>query len=251
MRIIVCDDNREELNSVASVLMDCNYNGGCSLKSFHDPWRLLYYFEDKQEADVIFLDIVMPEIDGITIAQKLRKSGFDKFLVFLSSSNAYAAQSYDVGAFTYLLKPLEKQVAQSVIDQIEEIQSAAKKSGIRLKQKNGGQFISFAELIYTEVKNHHLYFSLRSGEAVQIYGKLSDYAELLLADSRMVRGNRSLILNMDYINRCENGEVLMKNGIWISIPQNFTDFQSNYLNWMFEKDARRTLHIERTGEHRT
>lgn len=235
MQIILCDDNPNDLNDIKSVLIDCNYKDSYSLKSFQDPWDLLYYFEDNREIDVIFLDILMPKISGIEIAKKLRKSGFDGFIVLLSSSNAYATQSYNVNAFTYLLKPPEKYVVQSVIEKIEQIQTVTKNCKFKIKLKNGERFISFSELMYIEVKNHHLYFNLHNEEIIRIYGKLSDYSDLLLADSRMVQGNRSFILNMDYINRCENGAVLIKNGVWVSIPKGFTDFQSHYLNWMFEK----------------
>lgn len=235
MRILVCDDDLDELNAISSLLMDCKYKKGCSLKGFHDPIMVLDYLEDGYEADIIFLDILMPKISGVDLAQKLRDTGFDGFIIFLSSVNNFAVQSYGVKAFAYLLKPAKKTEVQALLDKIEKTRSSEKNSGIKLVLKDGGRFVRFTDLIFVEVQNHNLFFHLNDGETIKIYGKLTDYSEILLADPRMLQGNRSFIINMDYIHRCENGAVYLKDNTRISIPQGFSEFQNTYFNWMFGK----------------
>lgn len=239
MRILVCDDELEERNAISSLLMDCKYKQGCSLRGLHDPFMVLEYFEDGYEADIVFLDILMPIMSGIDLAQKLRASGYEGFIVFLSSVNCYAVESYGVKAFAYLLKPSNKSEVQALLDKIEKTRTSVKASGIKLILKDGSRFIKFADLIFVEVKNHNLFFHLNNGEIIKIYGKLIDYSEALLADPRMSQDNRSFIFNMDYIHRCEDGAVYLKDGTRISIPNGFSEFQNNYFKWMFGKDEER------------
>lgn len=189
MRLLVCDDDCYDLNKTMSLLMDCVYTDGCSIRGFHEPCALVNYFEDGNEADVLFLDIVMPEMNGITLAKKIRAMGYDSFIIFLSSLNDYAAQSYEVKAFSYLLKPPVKSDIQAILKKIEKALTGVKRSGIKLAHKNGGRFVSFKDLVYVEVRDHYLYFNLNSGEVIQIRSNLSVCSAALLADTHLAQCN--------------------------------------------------------------
>ena len=56
--------------------------------------------------DIIFLDIFMNEIDGMTLARTLRQNNINSLIIFTTSSPDYAVESYDVQAFHYLLNPI-------------------------------------------------------------------------------------------------------------------------------------------------
>lgn len=236
MKILICDDDQDELNAISSILMDCKHKNGCSLRGFGKPQAVLDYLEDGNEAELIFLDILMPGMSGVNLALKLRETGYDGFIVFLSSANHFATQSYKAKAFSYLLKPAKKTEVQVLLDKIETTKSAVKNSGIKITTNEGGRFVKFSELVYAEVQNHHVYFHLADRDIIKVYGKLSDYSDVLLSDMRMSQDNRSFILNMDYIQRCENRAVYLKDGTRISIPQGFNEFQTNYFKWMFGKN---------------
>lgn len=233
MKIIVCDDNPSELNEIVSVLKKCNYSESFSLHCFDEPWETMNFFDDGINADILFLDIIMPKLSGIELAHELRSAGFKGHIVFISSSNDYAAQSYEVRAISYLIKPIKTEDVQKILDKIKR--GKIDLSGFKLTWKGGGQFILFSELIYTEIQNHHLFFNLNDGEVIKIYGKMSDYSDLLLSDPRMVYINRSFIINMDYINGFESKAVFLKNNTRISIPRGYEKFQKGYFNWMFKK----------------
>lgn len=235
MRIIVCDDCAHELKATTALLEDCRYRGSFSLRGFNKPTDVLNLFEEGVKPDAVFLDIMMPELSGIDLAKKIRKLGFDGAIVFLSAMNDFAVQSYKVKAFSYLLKPAQKSEVQEVLDEIEKTRLSSDEAGFKVSWKGGGKFVRFSEFIYVEVQNHHLYFHLQEGEVIKTYGKLSDYKDILLTEPRMAHNNRSFIFNMDYISRYEKGAVFLKDGVRISIPHRFEQFQNNYFNWMFEK----------------
>jgi DNA-binding LytR/AlgR family response regulator len=197
---------------------------------------VLNYFEDGNEADVVFLDIIMPVMYGTELAEKLREFGWNGYIILLSSSNYYAEQSYRINAFSYLIKPPVINEVQKVFNRITADRNDPVNSRFKLTVRGAAPYIKYGDLMYVEVRNHHIYFCLRNGEVIKVYGKISDYAAVLYADPRMVRGNRSYILNMDYIASCVNGAVIMDGGTRISIPKGYGEFTERYLEWMMNKD---------------
>lgn len=76
----------------------------CIIRQFRNGRELL---QASESFDIVFLDIIMNDLDGMKTAQILRKKAFDKILIFVSSSREYVFDAYDVEAFQYLLKPVD------------------------------------------------------------------------------------------------------------------------------------------------
>ena len=121
MRLAICDDQVEYLQQTdyavrkllqgEELLVDVFKNGNNLLKSFkHKPY------------DIVFLDIEMPEIDGITLAKRLRAISSDVYIVFLTSHIEYALEGYEVNALRYITKPLDasklREVLSFVVDRM-------------------------------------------------------------------------------------------------------------------------------------
>ena len=70
--------------------------------------------------DVIFLDIKMPDLDGITFGKKVRELLPDCFLIFTTAYEEYAVKGYEAQAFRYLLKPMELVVIQPLMRHIQK-----------------------------------------------------------------------------------------------------------------------------------
>ena len=73
--------------------------------------------------DVIFLDVLMPGINGLETAQMIRLADESVPIVFVTSADHYAAQGYDVDAVSYLLKPVNEQDIRKVLTKIEKRRS--------------------------------------------------------------------------------------------------------------------------------
>lgn len=81
---------------------------------YDNAFDALQAFQDKQP-DVLFLDIEMPEISGMDLAEKLRTIGYEGELIFITAYNEYALQAFDVNATDYLLKPvMEEDIARAM-----------------------------------------------------------------------------------------------------------------------------------------
>ncbi len=114
LSIAVCDDEIIECCNMEKRIkkMIEEMKIPCIIRQFRSGGELLQALES---FDIVFLDIMMPEMDGMKIAQLFRKKASDKILIFVSSSREYVFEAYDVEAFQYLLKPVEDRKLKNVL----------------------------------------------------------------------------------------------------------------------------------------
>ncbi|MCD9025029.1 response regulator transcription factor [Cohnella silvisoli] len=83
-----------------------------------------YSYLVNHEVDLVFVDISMPREDGMEFAQRLRESGIQTKLVFITSHKEYALYAFDVYAFDYIVKPVAKErLHQTIQRALAEIRS--------------------------------------------------------------------------------------------------------------------------------
>ena len=108
MYILICDDMHDDGFKLEQAIKVSGIGAKCCY--FDKGSDALSYIKTGAKVDVCFLDIVMPEMSGIELARQIRKMETDKgmkahAIVFLTTSNEFASESFEVKAFTYLLKP--------------------------------------------------------------------------------------------------------------------------------------------------
>jgi len=113
MKIICVDDEELVLNLVVHL---CNRLPQVSdTKGFSNPLEALDYLKDNR-ADIAFLDIDMPEMNGIALAVKIKELNPDTAIVFLTGYSQYAIEAFKIHANGYLLKPIEKEKLEDEIN---------------------------------------------------------------------------------------------------------------------------------------
>lgn len=106
MKIAICDDLKSERDKTKDALSSVVKS--FTVEEFDDGYELLKHHA-ASAYDLIILDILMPKIDGMQIAELLRKYDSKTPIVFLSASDEFGVQSYRVAAFDYLLKPINQE----------------------------------------------------------------------------------------------------------------------------------------------
>ena len=93
----------------------------CVIRQFYSGRELI---DSPDSFDIIFLDIIIRDPDGMETARLFREKAFDRILIFMSSSREYVFDAYDVEAFQYLLKPVRekklKKVLQRAVGKVEK-----------------------------------------------------------------------------------------------------------------------------------
>ncbi|SDB84325.1 Two-component response regulator, SAPR family, consists of REC, wHTH and BTAD domains [Pelagirhabdus alkalitolerans] len=78
------------------------------------------YMKVLEEVDVVFLDIEMPEVDGLALAEQLNEKHPHLHIVFVSAYKGYAVEAFELSALDYLLKPVKRERLEKTIHRIKQ-----------------------------------------------------------------------------------------------------------------------------------
>lgn len=240
MRIAVCDDDMRELTRMSS-LLDAyreKTKAGFSFQIYSDGVALL---EDVRRGrfDLLLLDIMMPLVDGIQIAEEVRSFDKEIKIVFLTSSKEFALESYSVGASMYLLKPATSDRLYPVLDRFfHSIRTS--QEGLAVKFKNGVASVLFSSLAYVEVLNKTLLFHLSDGNVREATAALAEYEDLLLSRPEFVRVHRAFIVNLRQVQEMRSADMVTFAGRTVPVSRrHYPQVRDAYVELLFgARDAR-------------
>jgi DNA-binding LytR/AlgR family response regulator len=237
--IVLLDDDRRELDKLLRFL-HAYYSAGSQaaagrsfLHDFSSGSAMLEYFDGGKTADIVFLDIIMPEMSGVEAAVLLRDRGFGGYIVFLTSVNDFAAESYRVGAFSYLLKPVEKEGLFRVLQSIDEAREKSRRedtASVLVETKQFRRNILLRDIVFAEILGHNLSIHLAHDETILINKPLKEFAPALLSDERFARCHGSIIVNMDFVETIRDNTAALRTGQAIPISRRHSDFKSRYIS---------------------
>jgi DNA-binding LytR/AlgR family response regulator len=237
MKIAICDDDKQELLQINKLVNEyLNYGfpkGEIEVLSFGNSMELITQIEDGKHFDVFLLDIIMPTINGMELAAEIRRSDNVAKIIFLSSSSEFAVKSYSVGAFNYLLKPIQKDKLFSVLEKACTDICEAQKQCIVVKTRNSLSKIFFHELIYVEVMGRTIYFYRKNGVVIESTASISQIEAALLIDNRFIKPHRSYIVNLDYIKTLSKYSFITTNNQLIPVSRNvFKEVKQAFFNYL-------------------
>lgn len=235
MTLLLCDDNAGDLAGLKAMVREY-YGGDVAVHAFATAEEALAHTRAGGGADIALLDIIMPGMTGAALAQALRAQGFGGHIAFLTTSNDFAAESYQVNALGYLLKPVGKAALFALLDKAGK-GPAVDAVGFSVKQGKRVRKIPFAQFMYMEVRDHRLYFHLAGGEVLDVYATFAEYAPILLREARCGRCHKSLVVNMDFVESLDGKLISMQDGRQMPISRNFLDFRAAYLRWVFAREG--------------
>lgn len=216
MKIAICDDDKQELlliyQFVYELLNTRFTDNQTEILSFESSLTLINQLEKGKRFDIFLLDVVMPDMNGMELAAEIRSKDSVAKIIFLTSSPEFAVKSYSVGAFNYLLKPVQKNELFSVLEKACHDICYNLKEYILVKTQNELSKVYFNTLIYVEVIGRVIYFYKKDGNVVVCYTSISQVEEKLLTDKRFIKPHRSYIINMDYVKTlAKDGFTLISN----------------------------------------
>ena len=237
MNILICDDICNDGFKLEQAIKASHIEANCCY--FDKGLDALSHIKTGTKVDVCFLDIVMPEMNGIELARQIRKTEDDKGMksceiVFLTTSNGFASESFEVKAFSYLLKPLEQQKVANTLQEIIALKKTVDISGISIITKIIKKFLFCREISFIEVMNYKVYFHLIDGSKIAIVSSLGAILPQIMVDKRFAQCHRSFVVNMDEINKIQDNSVLMCSGKRISISRTYVDFCNKYATYLIK-----------------
>ena len=186
------------------------------------------------DCDIVYMDIMMPMMNGMSAARLLREKDEKVTLVFVTSMRQYAIQGYEVAASDFIVKPLKY---EEFAIKFARILNRLRPSEGTLLLKSDLGFIRLdpARILYVEVSAHHCLYHTDSGEYRQYQTMKS--AESALARFGFARPNNFTLVNLDRITRVDGKSVYIGGtAIEMSHPRRKA-FMAEYARFMEEGHA--------------
>ena len=209
LSIAVCDDEVVECCNMARKIKDIleEMKIPCIVRQFWSGEKLLQALEG---FDIVFLDIIMRDLDGMKTAQIFRKKAFDKILIFVSSSREYVFEAYDVEAFQYLLKPVDDRKLKSVLQKAVLKTESRSQEFIILSRDRQKKKLFLDDIYYFEIKGRMV--DAHGPEGIFTYYEQMGKLENKLQDKGFFRCHKSYLVNLKYVDRYNRQEVILENG---------------------------------------
>jgi DNA-binding LytR/AlgR family response regulator len=174
--------------------------------------EFLPMIEEHFHYDMIFLDIEMPGIDGISVCKKIRQIAPDAMVVFISNKESLVFQTFEVQPFRFIRKSELDQLVGSLVDAI--LNELAKKDSkiIRFEEPGSGDVFSFdvRTIIYVEAQRKDCVIHTKGKDSL-VRIKFMNLEEIL-GGSNFIKIHRSFLVNADAVSQIKKDSVLLTTG---------------------------------------
>ena len=228
VKIVILDDELE-----FSKILDKKIKAYCARKDllydckiFSSSKSLLS--EDLSSVQAAFLDIDLPDLNGLEIAAILRQRYPEMVLIFVTSFIEYAPSGYKVNAFRYLLKAKLDEELSSCMDDLQE-KLYENNRVIQIRQKD--RFLPIAIKDIEGTSQRRVQAILTCGEIIECLGKLEDYDQFL-SEQGFIRLQKSFLVNMQYIDKIASYSAQLRNNVTIKVSEkNYKAICRKFLLW--------------------
>ena len=224
MNIAIVDDEIAELTAAESYLSDFieknypEFQDAINIQTFSVANDFLNVFRPGM-FQLIILDIMMDEINGLQVAQIIRARGDDVGIVFLTNNDDFMLNGYKVFAIGYFLKPIydhEEDFARTFEHIFPKI--LKKSPEIILNVEGAEVAVPLRNILYVDINyRHKLCVYLADGQKFVTLNNYSEIQSVLLEDERFLECYHRIIVNMDYIKSMEADDFILMDSTSIPI----------------------------------
>lgn len=202
MKILIVDDEKLASSRIQRLLENEN-QGDTTL--FNDPIEALKEC-GKTKFDLIFLDISMPEISGLELANKILEIEPTTYIVFQTAYEEFAIEAFQTGGLGYLLKPVDETSIRETLAKAEKHLRKNNVASKKLLGKSGGTLylIDIDDIYYIKADLDEVIVRIRQTD-IYVRKKIGEL-DTLLKEKNFFRVHRSYLVNVDKIDSMESVE---------------------------------------------
>ncbi|GGI29101.1 LytR/AlgR family response regulator transcription factor [Pedobacter mendelii] len=234
IRCIAIDDQLTSLEGLEKYILETPNMR--LVKSFTDPVLALKELSREEPVDLIFMDINMPQISGIELAQALK--GKSKKLIFTSAHKEYAFEAYEAEGDAFLPKPYSYAkflvtVNRLFADQNEAFENSLEQTDSFLV-KNKEEDYRAIMIKYTDIiafESFHNYVKIHTDKKVIIaYLSLKDVREQLNISKQFAQFHRAYIISIPHILHIEGQRITLSNHISFTVGNVYLNEFKEFFN---------------------
>ena len=191
-------------------------------------------FLKENTVDLVFVDISMPDLNGIDFAKSLSKQ---IKIIFITAHSEFAYEGFQIDAADYLLKPISFTDFLRSVNKVNERYFRQNSSLPEIHQSRDYLFIkseyriiriNFKDIKYIESKREYVKIYLEGNEPIKSMMSMKKMEETL-PENIFMRVHRSFIVNLDKITIVERNRIVFDNKVYIPISENYGEKFLKYM----------------------
>lgn len=237
LNVCICDDDPRDAAQIQALTERfAGEHPEFSLKvqTFSSAFDLLEYLGTKGVFDIYLLDILMPHLKGVELAQRIRARSEAAEFLFLTFSREYTLDAFDVAACGYLIKPVDWDKFDKALLTAARRLAQPENLYLPLKTREGIRKLLFRDLVTVESFNHDRVCTLTDGSQAVTADTLASIMERLSGDPRFFSPHRSYIINMEHISALNPSDVLLSTGQRVPVSRaSYAALKQAYMQYLF------------------
>ena len=232
----VCDDDATIAETLFGLIR--NYSDEFDCTAYTNPLALQAAVRGGQKFGLYILDIVMPGITGIELAREIHEADGESVIIFLTSSDEYHRDAFELEALQYLDKPMDMTKLYRALDRAVRYIGKKKLEFLPIQTKNGIHNIDTNQILYVESSRHILTFHLRDESEVATLDSSLSLERLtgMLHLPPFCVPCRGFIVNMNNVECLQKFMLVMTSGDVIPIPQKqFSKVRKQYSDYVLTR----------------
>ncbi len=218
INIAVCDDLSASRIKIDTLLAPYKGPDSLAVYDFSSGEELLAFPNYASTFSIVFLDVEMGDISGLDVARDIREKNKDVIIFFITSYINYVPDSFRLGAFQFLVKPINdddfKKDFERALNTLRSMHTQ-----YRIKWRDVNHVVEYKDIFYIEAYNRHLFIH-EEENGYECIGKLQDECEKL-KHYGFSRCHQGFLINLSKVRKIDKKSVVLNNGVTIPISRQY------------------------------
>lgn len=201
INIAIVEDDKEQAAELEAALKQYSdeYKTPLQISVFYNA--VVFLEKYTAEYDIVYMDILMPMLNGMDASRMLREKDDQVMLIFVTSMQQFAIQGYEVGASDFIVKPVNYPEFKLKFTRVLGRLPQKENEDLLVKTETGFVRLAPTQIAYVEVRGHHCVYHTTLGEYRQYQTMKS--VEAQLENQGFVKCNNFLLVNLAHVQRIE------------------------------------------------
>lgn len=236
MKIAIVDDSsldRDFLKNGLEIIFEERNIENIEIQEFSSGEELLNYLRENPSDffHIIFMDIYMEDLTGVETAKAIRKTDEQVKIVFITTSNEFASESYEVKAEDYLIKPFNKERLEKTLERLV----IKKKKEDKILKFSENKVVHVDSIVYTTFSGHYVTIYLKDETSIQVRCTQKNFEKQIEHFPQLISSFKGITVNLAQVDNIESDRFKMKNGSFVPISRRkYAEIKKAYTRFLIE-----------------